>query len=104
MEGLLHPLSESFPSFFAYPTRQNPGLKPISIGEQQRGIVGKVVTRVFKPHIQSANGSLCAGQIALPPSPLGHAGDITFFGFAPISLLLYFFLAPPYVTSQIAPF
>ena len=39
------------------------------------------------------------------PLPLpGHPRDITFWGAAPVSLSLYFFLAPPYINTIIALF
>ena len=38
---------------------------------------------------------LCAGQIALPQSPPGTYGDITFWGAAQVFLPLYIYLAPP---------
>ena len=47
------------------------------------------------------NGCLCAGQIVLPPSPPGTHGDITFWGVVPVSLSLYFYLAPPYINTLI---
>ena len=33
------------------------------------------------------------------PIPPGHPGDITFFVVAPVLLSLYFFLAPPFITT-----
>ena len=50
------------------------------------------------------NGCLCAGQIVLPPSPPGTHGDITFWGVVPVSLSLYFYLAPPYINTLITLF
>ena len=48
--------------------------------------------------------ALCAGQIVLPPSPLGTPRGITFLGVAPVTLSLSFCLAPPYINTLITLF
>ena len=39
-------------------------------------------------------------SVPIPPIPPSTPGDITFWGVAPVSLSLYFFLAPPYLITN----
>ena len=50
------------------------------------------------------DGGLCAGQIVLPPSPHGHPQRHHFLRVAPVSLSLYFCLAPSYINTLITLF
>ena len=45
------------------PLDKNPGVRPIGIGEVLRRIIGKAITRLLKPDIVEATGSLqtCSG-------------------------------------------
>ena len=56
---------------------------------------------LHKTNIPLMRRSNCSAPIPPPP---GTPGDITYFGVAPVSLSLYFSLAPPYINTLITLF
>jgi hypothetical protein len=57
---------------------KNPGVRPISVGEVLRRIVGKAILSVIKPEIVSSAGNLhlCAGQASGCEAAVHAIGDI----------------------------
>ena len=55
---------EAYTACWLIPLHKNPGVRPISVGEVLRKIIGKAILSVIKPHIMSSAGKLqlCAGQ------------------------------------------